>query len=477
MRVNYTKIVATLGPSSDSSSTIENMVQAGMDVARLNFSHGSYKNFKQITKNIRKAARKHKRVVGLIQDLQGPKIRLGILPTEGIEVKKGQKIILTTGKTGKNRPPSAGSFAVPVQYKNLHKDVKKGHTIFIDDGMIELKVTKVKGTEIYCTAKNKGTLYSNKGINAPDSSVSAKTLTPKDIKDLTFGLKTLKVDYIALSFVKSAKDIKDLRALIARKSGKSKNSHQPKIIAKIERKEAVTNLEEIVKEADGVMVARGDLAIEIQPEHVPVVQKSIIRLANIHAKPVITATQVLASMVENITPTRAEISDAANAIYDNSDAIMLSNESAVGAHPVKAVRTLAKVISAVENEKKKHQEILQNRVSNKDIPELNAACLSACELAVDSGANQIVIYSEDGYTARQVVKHRVFIPTTVITPNPQLIQELSLVWGLNKAVYKKVAQKQSLTGLIRKLKLAKKGTKIVAVSNTKTKGNIASFTA
>lgn len=471
MRVNYTKIVATLGPSSDSFSVIENMVQAGMDTARLNFSHGSYENFKQIVKNIRKASHKHKRIVAILQDLQGPKIRLGKLPPEGIPVKKGQKLVLSTGgKSDKNGLSSI--FVVPVQYKSLHKDVKKGHSLYIDDGLIQTKITKISGNKIYVTIKNKGTLFSNKGINTPDSSISAKTLTPKDLKDLKFGLK-LGISYVALSFVKSAKDIKDLREILVQ----NKASHV-KIIAKIERHEAVDNLKEIIEEADGVMVARGDLGIEIKPEQVPIVQKTIIKLANKLAKPVITATQVLASMIENPTPTRAEISDAANAVYDHSDAIMLSNESATGAYPVKAVQTLARVISAVENELKKHREILHKEIFHHCSLNVNATCLSACELAVDSNANKIIVYSKDGYTARQIAKHRVFIPTIVITPNPRLIQELPLLWGVNQSLYKKFTH-PSVNGikyyLLSKKVVAKKE-RIVIVFNAKNKGSVATLT-
>lgn len=468
MRINYTKIVATLGPSSDSFSVIEEMVQAGMDTARLNFSHGTYKNFKDIVTNVRKAAKKHKKVVGLLQDLQGPKIRLGTLPPEGIPVKKGQKIILQAIKNPK-------ASIIPIQYKNLHKDVKKGHRIFIDDGLIQTQVTKISGDKIHCTVKTKGILRSNKGINAPDSSITAKTLTNKDLKDLNFGL-SLGVDYVALSFVKSAEDIKILRRIIAKKK------HQPKIIAKIERYEAVDNMLEIIEEADGVMVARGDLGIEIKPEKVPIVQKAIIKCANRHAKPVITATQVLASMIENPRPTRAEISDAANAVFDNTDAIMLSNESAVGKYPVKSVRTLAKVISEVENEQKKHAVVLQNKIQNRDIPDLNATCLSACELATEADVNKIIVYSEDGYTVRQTLKHRVFTPTIIVTPTTSLIQELSLLWGTNQSLYKKFTQKDLERGLVSKLtefllqkKVVKKGERIVIVFNAKDRGSVASL--
>ncbi|MBT3705158.1 pyruvate kinase [Candidatus Peregrinibacteria bacterium] len=470
MRVNYTKIIATLGPSSDSSSIIENLVQAGLDVARMNFSHGTYPNFKQIANNVRKASRKHNRTVGIMQDLQGPKIRLGLLPKEGISIKRGQKIIFSTlAKPKKDH--------IPIKYRNLHKDVRKNHLIFVDDGLISTKIDRIKGNEIHCTAKTKGTLFSNKGINTPNSTIKAKTLTPKDIKDLNFGLK-LGIDFVALSFVKDAKDIKELRSILTKKG-----HSQVKIISKIERHEAIDNLEEIVQESDGIMVARGDLGIEIKPEKVPIIQKRIIELSNKYGKPVITATQVLASMVNNPRPTRAEISDAANAIYDHTDAIMLSNETATGSYPLESVRMLAKTISSVENELKKQREIVENEIKNKDIPDVNAACLSACELAVDSGANRIIVYSKDGYTMSQMVKHRVFIHTILITPNKNLIQESSLYWGINRSIYKKFTKKQEnknfaneLKKFVKTSKLAKKNDKVVIIYNAKGIGSIATYT-
>jgi len=464
MRVNYTKIVATCGPSSDSFSVIENLVQAGMDVARLNFSHGTYENFKQIVNNVKKASKKHGRTVGIMQDLQGPKIRLGILPTEGISVKRGRKVIFST----LTRPKKDH---IPIQYKSLHKDVKKGHTLFINDGLVKFKIDRIKGQEIHCTAKTKGVLNTNKGINTPDSTIKANTLTSKDIKDLNFGLK-LGVDFVSLSFVKNAKDIKELRKLLIKKG----HSHI-KIISKIERHEAIDNLEEIVEESDGIMVARGDLGIEIKPEKVPVIQKRIILLANKHGKPVITATQVLASMTNNPQPTRAEISDAANAIYDHSDAIMLSNETTTGSYPVEAVRMLAKTISSVENELKKQREIVENEIKNTDIPDVNSACLSACELAVDSKANKIIVYSKDGYTMAQVVKHRVFVPTILITPSKNLIQESSLYWGINRSLLKKLTNPKDIKSFVKKSRLAKKNQKIVIIYNAKGTGSIATYTA
>lgn len=482
MRTNYAKIVATLGPSSDSYSNIESLVQAGMDVARLNFSHGSYLNFKEIAENVRKAAKKLKYNVGILQDLQGPKIRLGLLPKDGVRIKKEQKIVLSTSV---NKYDIRKPLTFPVQYKQLHKDVKKGSRIFIDDGIIQVVVTKVTGHEIACIAKTDGIFFSNKGINAPDSNITAKPLTEKDKKDLKFGLN-LDVEYIALSFVKSANDISSLRKTIkilqSRSSGKTQAIRPPKIIAKIERKEALDNIEEIIKESDGIMVARGDLGVEIRPELVPIVQKSIIKLCNKYGKPVITATQVLNSMIESPRPTRAEISDAANAIYDGTDAIMLSNETAVGKYPQRSVQILSRTISAVENELKKHSELLDKKISGTDARNANATCLSTCQLALDTKANHLVVYTKDGYTALQAMKHRVFISPIIISPSQKVLKELSLVWGINDVLQKSFSASQIeknldtvAVKLLLKEKIVKKGEKLVVVHNAKTKGSVSSL--
>jgi len=475
MRINYTKIVATLGPSSDHISVIESLVQAGVDVVRLNFSHGSYLNFKQIATNVRKAAKKHDRNVSLLQDLQGPKIRLGTLPKTGVKVHQGDKIILSTGTTKTDLDTKTPTF--PVQYKGLHKDVKKGSKLFIDDGMIQVEVIKITGKEIHCALKTDGILFTNKGINAPGSYISAKPLTEKDKKDLKFGL-ALNVEYIALSFVRSAKDITDLRALIH----KHKKSNPPKIIAKIEREEALKNIEEIIQESDGIMIARGDLGVEIKPELVPIVQKSIIKLCNRYSKPVITATQVLSSMIENPRPTRAEISDAANATYDGTDAIMLSNETAVGKYPHKSVQTLSRTISAVENELKKHPELLHTVVINKNIEDTNATALSASELALHIKADKIVIYTRNGFTAQEVMKHRVYIPSIVVSPDKEALKQCSLVWGVNQVLQKRFSQKEcknldrNIITLLKANKLVKKGEKIVIVYSAQNHGSVLSLT-
>lgn len=346
-----TKIICTLGPSSDSITEITRLAQAGMDIARLNFSHGNYKHHQQLIDNVRKVAKILGKKITIMQDLQGPKIRIGKL-ADKIDLKRGETIAITH-KSAQNAIINPASLkhtgrrhtltTIPITYPQLAKDLQKNDIIRINDGQIETVVIQKNENRLICKVKEGGIINSGQGLNFPTTTISQPTITPKDKKDLKFGLKN-KVDLIALSFVKSAKDIRDLRKL----AGKTP------IIAKIERHEAIDKLEEIIKEADGIMVARGDLGADIPPEQVPIIQKKIIALANLMGKPVITATQVLYSMVKNPTPTRAEISDAANAIFDNTDAILLSNETSVGKYPFKATKILAKVIIAVEREITRH---------------------------------------------------------------------------------------------------------------------------
>lgn len=412
---NRTKIIATIGPASESESVLRKMLLAGLDCVRLNFSHGTYAQFAKIIRNIRELGKEAGREIAVIQDLQGPKIRVGELQTEGVTVHHGNIITLSV-KAEKN--------TIPIQYHNLPRDVKKGDTILIDDGFIELAVLKVNAehTNIVCHVEIGGVIKSHKGMNVPTASISAQPLTPKDRKDVDFGIKH-GVDYIALSFVREAKNIFELKRLL-----RQKNSHA-KVIAKIERHEAISNMEEIIQAADAVMVARGDLGVEIPAEEVPVHQKKIIHLCNVYGKPVIVATQMLNSMLENSRATRAEISDAANAIFDHADALMLSNETAVGKYPVEATRTLAKVAAAVENNLKKNPHLLNLRLP-EDMPIVNATCLNANKLAQDIHAKFMVAITRSGYTAREIAKYRPFIPIIVFTPDIHVARQMALVWGV-----------------------------------------------
>jgi len=452
MIIKNTKIICTLGPASDSKKEITELALSGMNAARLNFSHGTYSHHKKIIKNVRSVSKKLKIPITIIQDLQGPKIRIGEMPKEGIVLLDKEKVSLTTEKIkGDNK-------RIPIQYNDLPKEVKKGDTILLCDGIIELKVTRVQKNagRIFCTVISGGIVKSHKGINVPTASIKAPAITEKDKKDLKFGLKN-DVDYIALSFVKNAKDIHKLRKII------QQNKKQTKIISKIERHEAIDNLEEIIEASDAVMVARGDLGAEIAPEKVPLIQKRIIKLANIHAIPVITATEILQSMGFNPRATRAEISDAANAILDHTDCLMLSNETAVGKFPTKAAHTLSKTALEVENHLSEQEEIIKNKIKNQNLPIINSLCLNACRIARDIKARQLIVITNKGYTARQIAKHRPYIPIITITSSEKTQKELGLVWGLNKTYVLKTHKinVENIKKLLIKEKLIKKKDELV----------------
>lgn len=319
------------------------LIKAGMDAARLNFSHGTHNEHLNYIQNIRKAREITGKNIAIIQDLQGPKIRIGKLNTEPIVIKKNEKIIITTDTDFYSDTRS--ELKIPTTYLNLPRDVKKGDRILIDDGKIELRVVNVKGSNITCKVVDGGELYSNKGINLPGVAVSSPSLTEKDKSDLDFGIKH-GIDYCALSFVRSIDDIEELKKYLSQNS----KAHIP-VIAKIEKPEALNRLDDIIKIADCVIVARGDLGVEISLEEVPLIQKEIIRKCNELGKPVIVATQMLESMINNPRPTRAEVSDVANAVLDGADAIMLSGETSVGKFPIDAVKMMDKIAKSVE---KKH---------------------------------------------------------------------------------------------------------------------------
>ncbi|MBD3330950.1 pyruvate kinase [Candidatus Peregrinibacteria bacterium] len=470
MQTKKTKIVCTLGPSSDSVSEITELQNAGMNVARLNFSHGTYKHHKHIIDNLRKVEKKSGKLIGILQDLQGPKIRIGEMG-EGFKIKKGEVITLTVKKIKGYRDSKKGAI-IPIQYKNIIKDTKPKDIILINDGLLEIQITKKSRTELKCKVKVGGLVESRKGVNVPTASISAPAITSKDKKDLKWGLKQ-NVDYVALSFVKSKKDIQELRRLI------KKHKSDAKIVAKIERHEAVDNLKEIIKESDAIMVARGDLGIEIPAERVPIVQKKIIKLANKYGKAVITATQVLQSMVENSRATRAEISDAANAVFDHTDAIMLSNESAIGKYAHKATLTLKKVALSVENEMQLHEEIIELLDSARQSSSLNPTCRNAAELAIDSEADYIAVYTKEGFTAREIAKSRISIPIITITPDTQTARELTLVWGINRLLIANLSgqgskKTESIVKLLKSKKLIKKKSKLIIVCNTSHKEKLIS---
>jgi pyruvate kinase len=411
-----TKIVATIGPASNTRPVLEKMVEAGMNVARLNFSHGSYEQHGEVIKTIRSLSRTMNKPIGILLDLQGPKIRTGTLKNgEPAVLEKGNKIRITTEKI------EGTAEKVSTTYADLPGDVKKGDRLLIDDGLIELKVLFKRKETITCEIVNGGILKEHKGINLPGIEVSAPSLTPKDRRDLNFGIK-VGVDYFALSFVRKADDLRQIKRIIRRQG------HQTPVVAKIEKPEALNNLDDILEAADAIMVARGDLGVELNPEQVPCVQKKIIAAAIKANKPVITATQMLESMSANPIPTRAEASDVANAIIDGTDAVMLSGETASGNYPVRAVEMMAKIAAQAESSEFMNFNLQHAKNPNELVP--NAVAQSAVSILKELSAKGIMVFSASGSTAKLISKSRPSKPVYAFTPSQRIYHRLSLIWGV-----------------------------------------------
>lgn len=454
-----TRIVATLGPATEDKKGIQSLVKAGMNIARLNFSHGTHEEYAQMVKFIREVEKESGAIVSLMQDLQGPKIRIGALPNGPLTVRKGQTLTFSS----KASDPDC----VHIPYAPLPKIVKPGEHLLIEDGMIRTKITKVEGNQVTVTVLNSGVIKKHKGVNLPDSLMPiAAGLTTKDKADLAYGVTQLEVDAIAISFVERPEDVICVRKEIAKHT-----KRDIMIIAKIERKEALKNLEAIIEVSDGLMVARGDLGIETQAERVPIEQKRILKLARRVGKPVIIATQILQSMVESPIATRAEVSDAATAIFDLADAFMLSNETAVGAYPVKAIETLARVAEETEAAIFAHEELYPISIEDTDgLIEDEAIALNACHLAEDIDAAALVIMTEQGYTARTVIKHRPLAPLIVVTNDKTMARRLNFMWGVNDiVVLKGNPSSEELVATLKEKKVLKGSGDVVIVklSNTK----------
>ncbi len=413
---NKTKIIATIGPASDSKSVLKKMILSGMNVARLNFSHGTHKEHGEVINRIRSLSAEMNRPVGILLDLQGPKIRTGRLKDrKPVMLKKNATVRITT----KNVRGTAD--LITTVYTKLGRDVKKGDTILLDDGLIELRVLSKTTDTILCKIIQGGILKENKGINLPQVKVSASSLTEKDKKDLVFGIKS-EVDFFALSFVRSAADLMAVKKLI-----KKHRSDIP-VIAKIEKPEAVQNFDAILKVADAVMVARGDLGVEVRPEQVPPIQKQLIHKAVLANKPVITATQMLETMSSNPVPTRAEASDVANAIFDGTDAVMLSGETASGRHPVKAVQMMSKIAAEAERSPFLSYNIQYGKDPRDLVP--HAVAQSAVNILHELDAKAIIAFSLTGKTSQLISKQRPFRPVFAFTPYRTTYNRLALVWGI-----------------------------------------------
>lgn len=416
LRDNLSKIVATIGPASSSTSVIVEMLQAGMDVARLNFSHGTHQEHAKYLGALRQAAAEVRKPLAVMQDLPGSKNRTGKLKESQVELKTGAKFILTTKEI------LGDEHRVSVGLPSLVQEVTTGAIIFLGDGAIKLEVIATEGSDIKCQVMAGGFLGEDKGINAPGVVFRAPSFTEEDRRHLLFGLKQ-QVDFIAISFVRQASDILEVRRFLHQKGG------EISLIAKIERQEAVANIDEILEVADGVMIARGDLGLEIPIEKVPIVQKEIVHKCNRLGKPVIVATQMLESMVRTPLPTRAEVTDVANAVIDGADALMLSEETAIGKYPVAAIKMMARI--ALEAEATiPYQQLLVKK--GRDLPSAtdDAISYAACHIAHQLSAAAIIAATSSGSTVQRVAKYRPKVPIVAITPSEAVQRKLCLFWGV-----------------------------------------------
>ncbi len=442
------KIICTLGPSSDSEEVIAGLIRAGMDVARLNFSHGTHDDHRKRMARVRRLSKQLGRPVAILQDIQGPKIRLGTFEGGELAIQAGQNVVVTT-----RRVTGSGSL-IPAPLKSLPQDVRPGDPILLDDGRVRLEVLGVRGQEVTCRVLIGGTLKDHKGLNLPASHVSVPALTPKDQVDLAFG-QEIGVDFVALSFVRSAKDIHQARSHV----GQLKTP----LIAKVEKPQAVANLEEIANAADGVMLARGDLGVEMPLEQLPRIQKNFVRAVNRIGRIAIVATEMLESMIGDTRPTRAEVSDVANAIFDGADAVMLSAETAIGRFPIQAVSTMSRIVA--EAEKRGSESPRPFERSHEISTSVAAAAVAA---ASQLGIAALVAYTESGYTARLISEFRPSAKILALTPNPEVVRRMALYWGVRGRLVSRVhstdAMLKQVKRICRESKLCKSGTPVVIVA-------------
>jgi len=428
-----TKIIATIGPATAERETLIDLVNNGADVIRFNFSHGTHEKHAEWMELVREISKEIKKPIGILQDLQGPKIRVGTFADGPIKLEPGKEFVITTRKVPGNVEE------VSTSYQNLPKDVEVGTDILLADGLLKLKATEVTSTDVRTEVIDGGELSNNKGINLPQASISAPCLSLKDLTDLKFGLDQ-GVDSIALSFVRQKEDVLQLKEMAMGEGV------WPFIICKIEKHEAVKNLEEILEESNGLMVARGDLGVEMPMQDVPILQKKIIRICNQNSKTVVTATQMLESMIENPRPTRAESSDVANAIYDGTDAVMLSGETATGKHPVAAVSMMAIIANKTEEDLD-----LNPQYHSKADPGLsitNSVSHAACHLGRYLGAKAIITFTEHGFTALMTSKYRQPIPVIAATPHEKIMRRMCLFWGVQSL---RLDEEENMDNMIKKV--------------------------
>lgn len=455
MYTKKTKIVATIGPATESSEMLEKLFKQGVNVIRLNFSHGDFKEHGNRITRTREVSNKVDMPIAVLQDLAGPKIRIGEFYQERVNLSEGQQIILTTEKI------IGDETRVFINYDRLPKEVKAGQIIFLDDGKKKLIVESVSKSEIYCKILIGGECKGRRGVNVPGAYLSISSLTEKDKSDLEFGIEN-EVDYIALSFVRRADDVRELRNIL-----KQKNAENILIISKIETQEAIDNIDEILEVSDGLMVARGDLAIEIPAEQVPFWQKTIIKKANKVGKPVITATQMLESMINSPVPTRAEVSDVANAIFDGTDAVMLSEETTLGRYPLQAVEVMYRVAVHTEKIRDASHFLTKEHLCSKDIQD--SLAYAAINMAHEINANALVAYTTTGRTPRFLSRYRPKNPLFILTSNRKVYNQLALDYGCYSIfVQSKIESLQDFGCQAKELlllkKKVKKGEQIILVT-------------
>jgi pyruvate kinase len=455
MNSRHSKIVCTLGPATNSPRMIRRLLEAGMDVARLNFSHGTHETHAQSIAMVHAAAAELGKTVGILADLQGPKIRTGALAGGGtVNLRSGQQFIITTAKI------LGDSTRVNTTFRPLPREVKSGDRILLSDGLIELRVEKVRGQEVVCRVVNGGPLGENKGINLPGVKLRVPALTPKDRIDLRFALDH-NVDFVAASFVRRPEDVLLAKALIRRAK------KDTPVISKLEKPEAIENLEGILRVSDGVMVARGDLGVEMNPETVPVVQKNIIARAREFRRPVITATQMLESMTQNPRPTRAEASDVANAIFDGSDAVMLSAETASGKYPIEAVSMMARIIHEAEAS---IQEYPRPTTAQERLKVAETVAELVCHASRELHMKLIAVFTHSGFTARLVSRYRPLVPIVAFSPEASTRRRMSLFWGVTSRHISDIKKIDGLAEVAEKRlleeRLVKKGDVIGIVAGT-----------
>lgn len=451
------RIVATIGPASRSPRVLRELIEAGMNICRLNFSHGSHDDHRRMVEEIRRQARLSGSTVGILQDLQGPRIRTGPIAGGILQLEEGRKITLTT-----RRVPGSAAL-ISTTFSNLPREVEKGDSILLNDGLIQLDVQSVRGPDVHCQVVHGGPISSHKGMNIPGRKLSISAMTAKDRADLKLGVE-VGVDWVALSFVRGADDIRLLKRALQR------HGANIPVVAKLEKPQAISNLFEILAVTDAVMVARGDLAVETSPEEVPVIQKRVIREARRRGVPVITATQMLESMVENSRPTRAEASDVANAIYDGTDAVMLSAETATGRYPVETVRLMGRIVESAE------VELAASLRDSGDVTSWwrksvsDSICEAAATVAQGLNAAVVAVFTETGGTARRMAQQRPHARIIAFSPNVEVLRRSTLFWGMEPRLTPHMTTSDQMVDYVaralRREKIVKPGDRIVVTAGT-----------